>query len=88
MTAEVLFTFPNTRAAIAGERALLRAELPVQVMPMPETLGDQCGIVLRLPAEQFEAAEAVLRAAEVPVHTVYRKRGDVITPFTPQDGER
>ncbi|MCL2368422.1 MAG: DUF3343 domain-containing protein [Oscillospiraceae bacterium] len=82
MTVEILFTFPNTRAAIAGERALLRGNFPAQVMPMPEALGDQCGIVLRLPADLLEPAQAALLAAEIPIHTIYQKRGEEIIPLT------
>jgi len=76
MTEEILFTFPNTRRAIAGEKALEAAGLSVSVMPMPEALSDQCGIVLRLPPTQMEAARAALDAAGVEMRCVYRKQGD------------
>ena len=76
MPEEILLTFPATRAAIAGERALLAAGLSVKVMPMPEILSAQCGIVLRLPPEELEAGREILQAAEVVIAAAYRKAGD------------
>jgi len=72
MITEALFTFPNTKTAIAGERALLAAGLPVTVAPMPEALSTECGIVLRLPESELEAGKTALDAAGIEVSAVYR----------------
>ncbi|MCL2562907.1 MAG: DUF3343 domain-containing protein [Oscillospiraceae bacterium] len=81
MSEEVLFTFLSTRTAIKAERILLTAGLDAKVMPMPEALSAQCGIVLRLPPQQLETANAALQAADVPIDTIYQKIGDEITPY-------
>jgi len=79
---EILLVFPSTRDAIAGERALLAANLPVKVMPIPETLSGQCGICLRLPPELLEAGKATLSGAEIAIAGVYRRQHDVVTPVS------
>ena len=76
MTEELLLTFPNTRAAIAGEKALIAAGLSPTVMPIPEALSNQCGIALRLPPDKLAQAAAILTAAGVELHSAYRKQGD------------
>jgi len=76
MTTEVLFTFPNTKTAITGERTLLAAGLHVTVQPMPEALSTQCGIVLRLPEGELKAGKSALSAAGIVVSAVYRVQGN------------
>lgn len=69
----MVFAFETTRAAIVGERALLDAGLDARVMPRPASLGEGCGICLRVPDGDGEAASAALRAAGAPVQGVFRK---------------
>ena len=73
---EMILTFPSTRNAIAGEKALLQAGLDARVMPMPEALSHQCGICLRLPPHELEAGRMALEGAGIPVQDVYRKSGE------------
>ena len=79
MTAEALFTFPSTRNAIAGEKALLQAGLSVKVMPMPEALSHQCGICLRLPLDELDAGKTALAAAGISIDRLYLKEGEGLT---------
>ena len=81
MISELLFTFPNTKTAITAERALLAAGLTVTVMPMPEALSNQCGIVLRLPEHELETGRAVLDAAKIEISAIYRKQGEELHPL-------
>lgn len=78
MSAEAFFTFPNTREAIAGEKALLAAGLSVKVMPMPEALSHQCGICLRLPLHELEAGRLALAEAGVSIDCAYQKEGEML----------
>jgi len=79
MPDEILFTFPTTRAAIAGERALLAAGLAAKVMPMPETLSAECGIVLRLPPDELETGKHTLQTANISIQQIYFKQGEKLT---------
>ena len=81
MTEERLFTFPSTRAAIAGEKALLAAGISAMVMPMPEALSADCGIVLRVSPPELIAARAALDTAGVEIRCIYRKYGDEVVPL-------
>ena len=82
MQEEIFFTFPSTRGAISGEKALLKAGLSVKVMPMPEALSHQCGICLRLPLHELEAGKAALGAADVSIQQIYQKEGEGFTPLS------
>ncbi|MFC6170049.1 DUF3343 domain-containing protein [Loigolactobacillus jiayinensis] len=45
---EYLFTFVNTFAAIQAQDRLDVQKIPFNVMPLPSSLGDSCGICLRV----------------------------------------
>ena len=71
--AEVIFTFENTHSAMAAERRLMEAGLPVRVMPLPANIGAGCGICLRVwPGEQV-LATAGLQAAGIQAQGVWRR---------------
>ena len=57
---ELIICFNNSHDAIMGERLLLDSGIDVRVMPMPPELGPACGIALRLAADDFQKAEALL----------------------------
>jgi len=81
MTAKVLLTFPNTRTAIAAEKALLAAGLSPTVMPMPEALSAQCGIVLSLPEADLEHGRAALEVAKIHISAVYHLQNGKLSPL-------
>ena len=81
MVAEAFFTFPSTRHAIAGEKALLAAGFSVKVMPMPEALSHQCGICLRLPLHELEAGRTLLAEADISIDRAYQKEGELFRPL-------
>jgi len=76
---ELLFTFPSTKTAIAGEKALLKAGLAVKVMPMPEALSQECGICLRLDPADLDAGKNALAEAGIPIREIYRKEGNMLS---------
>lgn len=58
---DILLTFATTHNAIRAERLLLQAGLPVRVMPLPGEIRAGCGLGMRVPLPQRQAAEAALR---------------------------
>lgn len=70
---EIVLTFARTNDAIHAEHVLLRAGLPVQVMPLPSAIRAGCGICLRLPQLRFNEAAALLQTAKIPVESVHAR---------------
>lgn len=56
----VVFGFGSTRESLAAEEVLLDAGLTVKPVPLPRHRGGLCGIALRLPPEQEQAAHSEL----------------------------
>lgn len=73
MRDEIVFTFPDTGNAMAGEKALHAAGIAVRVMPRPSSLGDGCGICLRVNPEDRPAAEEALGKEKIFADGVYLK---------------
>ncbi len=44
----VVFLFSNMQNVIAGEKALLLAEVPCLVMPLPSALSASCGLAIKI----------------------------------------
>ncbi len=60
-----VFGFETTHDALAAERALLEAAVPVVAVPTPKTLGALCGIAIRAPLADAERVERALVAAGI-----------------------
>ena len=60
-----VFGFATTHDALAAEQVLKEYGVEVVPIPAPKTLGDLCGIALRVPADLQDGARAVLEAASV-----------------------
>jgi hypothetical protein len=58
--AEFIFTFAGTRDAIEGEKKLIAGGIHPAVLPLPDSLGPDCGICLRVSPAELERARAAL----------------------------
>lgn len=61
----VAYGFRTTHEALQAESILKGAGLSVVPIPTPSVLGELCGIAMRVPPEQAEAAEKALLAGGV-----------------------
>ncbi|ALS01114.1 hypothetical protein ATZ33_06950 [Enterococcus silesiacus] len=68
---EYLLTFQNTHYAIHSEKILIKNKIPVSVMPLPTSLGDFCGICLRIAAPDFIDGRKHLSEANLPVEGIF-----------------
>ncbi|EOH98832.1 hypothetical protein UAY_02101 [Enterococcus moraviensis ATCC BAA-383] len=73
---EYLFTFQNTHYAVQSEKLLLAKEIPVSVMALPTSIGDFCGICLRVTKEEFESGRKSLVEAQIPIEGIFRIEGN------------
>lgn len=69
---EYLLTFQNTHYAVHGEKVLLNKKIHVSVMALPTSLGDFCGICLRIAMEDLTHGRAFLAEANIPVEGIFR----------------
>jgi hypothetical protein len=56
----------STSHAISAERALRRAGLDVKLVPTPRHLSSDCGMAVKIPAENRDASRQTLEAGGVP----------------------
>jgi len=61
----VVFGFDSTHRALEAERLLLAAGVDVVPVPTPPAIGVGCGIAMRIPPEEEDAARATLAAAGI-----------------------
>lgn len=64
-----LFVFENTHDAIAGEQALLSANILATVVPLPSAIGSGCGICLRVSKNEMDQSLWTLKQHEIPSKT-------------------
>ncbi|MFV0399135.1 MAG: DUF3343 domain-containing protein [Oscillospiraceae bacterium] len=76
MGTELIYTFSNTHYSISAEKALLEADVPVKVMPLPSAIRAGCGLCLRMPMECDDAAGEALRSYNIPLQQRYKKLDD------------
>lgn len=60
-----VYGFETTHDALAAERALLEAAVPVVAVPTPKALGALCGIAIRASLGDAGRVERVLVAAGI-----------------------
>lgn len=73
MNSEIVFTFASAHYAIQAENILLKASLPVKVMPLPGAIRAGCGLCLRLPLPKAGTAQRLLKEQRVSIQQAYRK---------------
>ena len=71
---EIVLTFSNTNYSIKGEQALLAADIPVKVMPLPAEIRAGCGLCLRIDEIDFPKVKLTLKEANVPVEGEYLRK--------------
>ncbi|MDC4185776.1 DUF3343 domain-containing protein [Loigolactobacillus coryniformis] len=69
---EYLFTFVNTYAAIKAQDLLTTQTIPFNVMPLPSSLGDSCGICFRIKAPDLTTVRQALQAKRVAITQIYQ----------------
>jgi len=61
-----VFGFATTHDALSAESALIDAQVPVRVIPVPKALGSLCGLALRVPqAVEVRACDVLIASAIV-----------------------
>jgi hypothetical protein len=58
---------PSTSYAIRGEHVLNQAGIASKLIPVPRHLSSDCGVCIRVRAEDLPAARLALQAAKVPM---------------------
>ncbi|MGX7263070.1 DUF3343 domain-containing protein [Enterococcus crotali] len=69
---EYLLTFQNTHYAIHSEKILIQKKIPVSVMALPGSLGDFCGICLRVAKSDLVDGRKYLSEASIPIEGIFK----------------
>jgi len=69
---KLILALATTHQVINGERKLLAVGVEVEVIPKPQTVRGECGVVLSIPWEQREQAMKALFSLEVEITNVYQ----------------
>ncbi|EOL43509.1 DUF3343 domain-containing protein [Enterococcus caccae] len=72
---DYLLTFQNTHYAVHSEKVLLNKKILVSVMALPTSLGDFCGICLRIAKEDFVFGRQFLEEAKIPIKGIFKIEG-------------
>jgi Protein of unknown function (DUF3343) len=67
---QVLFVVPSAQA-VRGEAALIGAGISCALIPVPRTLTSECGVCLRVGAEDRETAGKALNVAGIEVSATH-----------------
>jgi hypothetical protein len=66
-----LYLVPSASHAIKGETALVRTGIPCALIPVPRTVGSQCGVCLRVDLDLGDRAAKALEKADVQISGTY-----------------
>lgn len=69
---EFLFTFPNVHYAIHSEKYLTAQQILVKVVPLPASLGDFCGVCLRINEADLAKSYGLLTDEGVPIKAIFK----------------
>ena len=70
-TEYAIVLFYSTQAAIKAERVLVRAGLPVKLIPTPRQLSSDCGMALRFDWPDKACIAAMLEENQVPINGIH-----------------
>lgn len=62
---------PSTSYAVRGEHVLNQQGIASKLIPVPRSLSSDCGVCIRVAADDLPAARAALDAAKVPCDSVH-----------------
>ncbi|MBN1571570.1 MAG: DUF3343 domain-containing protein [Deltaproteobacteria bacterium] len=62
----------STSYAIKGERVLKDAGIPAKLIPVPRHLSSDCGVTVRIPVDDMERSEGILKDRSVPFNEIVR----------------
>ena len=67
----LVILFHTTNHVLRAEKALKRADLTLKIVPVPRHLSSDCGVSIRIPEGEREAAVAALDEAELEVAGIH-----------------
>ncbi len=67
----VVILVPSTSYALRAERVLHKAGVDCKLIPVPRSLSSDCGVCLRIAAEDQERASQSLEEADLPVEGIH-----------------
>jgi hypothetical protein len=67
----VVFLVPSTSHAVRGEHVLNQAGIASKLIPVPRHISSDCGVCIRVTAEDRATAQEALQVARVQVESIH-----------------
>ncbi|MBW1709773.1 MAG: DUF3343 domain-containing protein [Deltaproteobacteria bacterium] len=72
---KLIFLLESIHQVLKAEKALQKADLPFDIIPVPKEINPECGMALETdPKERQRISEALTRS-NIKIKSVYRRRG-------------
>lgn len=76
MTVYAVITFLNTHFALKAKKVLESNGKTVETIPVPREFSSECGFCCKIPWDEKECAEKILRERRVQTEHIYRWERD------------
>jgi hypothetical protein len=76
MTIYAVITFHNTHFALKAKKALEKSGKTVETIPVPREFSSECGFCCKIPWDDRDTAERILREHDVQTEHIYRWERD------------
>ncbi|MEW6264865.1 MAG: DUF3343 domain-containing protein [Thermodesulfobacteriota bacterium] len=71
----VIFILASIHHVLRAEKALLKAGLAFELIPVPKEVNPDCGLALEVKSEGAEIVRKALRKAGLKIRAEYRRQG-------------
>ncbi|MCG2721963.1 MAG: DUF3343 domain-containing protein [Thermodesulfovibrionales bacterium] len=76
MTVYAVITFHNTHFALKAKKVLEKNGKTVETIPVPREFSSECGFCCKVPWDERDMADKILREHDVQVEHIYRWERD------------